>query len=45
VNGSLRNTDPEKPVRIGIRKVSTVASDNERYFKEKYTPKRPKNLQ
>jgi hypothetical protein len=40
----LRNTAPEKPVRIGVRNVNTVASDNDKYCKEKYTPETPKNL-
>ena len=40
----MRNTAPEKPVRIGTRNVNTVASDNDKYCKEKYTPQRPKNL-
>jgi hypothetical protein len=42
--GSLRNIAPEKPVRTGVRNVNTIASDNDRYRREKYNPKRPKNL-
>ena len=42
--GSLRNKAPEKPVKVGVRNVNTVASDNDRYFKEKYMPQRPVNL-
>ena len=41
---SFRNTAPEKPVRIGAMKVNTVASDNDKYCKEKYIPERVKNL-
>ena len=40
----MRNTAPEKPVKIGTRNVKTVASDNDKYCKEKYTPQRPVNL-
>lgn len=42
--GSLRNMAPEKPVRIGIMNVSTVASDNDKYCKEIYIVVMPKNL-
>jgi hypothetical protein len=42
--GSLRNIAPENPVRIGVRKVNTVASDNDRYCREKYIPERPTKL-
>ena len=41
---SFRNTAPEKPVRIGAMKVNTVASDNDKYCKEKYIPETIKNL-
>ena len=41
---SLRITAPEKPVRIGAMKVNTVASDKDKYCKEKYIPERVKNL-
>jgi hypothetical protein len=40
----LRNIAPENPVRIGARKVNTVASDNDRYCREKYIPERPTKL-
>ena len=42
--GSFKNTDPAIPVKSGARKVKTVASDSDRYCREKYMPKRPKNL-
>ena len=32
--GSLRKIAPENPVRIGARNVKTVASDNDKYFRE-----------
>jgi len=35
---------PVKPVRIGDRNDSTIASDNDKYCKEKYIPDRPKKL-
>jgi hypothetical protein len=35
---------PEKAVKIGARKVNTVASDNDKYCREKYPPERPMNL-
>jgi hypothetical protein len=41
---SLRNIAPEKPVRIGIRNVNMVASDNDRRPREKYIPARPMKL-
>jgi len=37
---SLRNIAPEKPVRIGVRNVNMVASDNDRRLREKYIPAR-----
>ena len=40
----MRNTAPEKPVRIGTRNVNAVASDNDKYCREKYSPDIPKNL-
>ena len=41
---SPRNIAPEAAVHRGERKVSTVASESERYCSEKYTPISPKNL-
>jgi len=41
---SLRNIAPEKPVRIGVRNVNMVASDNDRRPREKYIPARPTKL-
>jgi hypothetical protein len=41
---SLRNIAPEKPVRIGVRNVNMVASDNDRRPREKYIPARPMKL-
>lgn len=41
---SFRNIAPEKPVRIGVRNVNMVASDNDRRPREKYIPARPMKL-
>lgn len=41
---SFRNIAPEKPVRIGAINFSTAASENDRYFREKYIPERAVNL-
>jgi len=35
---------PEKPVRIGAMNFNTTASENDRYFREKYIPERAANL-
>lgn len=43
-NGSFRKIALAMPVKMGARKVRTVASDRERYLREKYTPNRPKKL-
>lgn len=40
----MRNIAPEKPVRIGVRNVNMVASDNDRRPREKYIPVRPMKL-
>ena len=40
----MRNIAPEKPVRIGVRNVNMVASDNDRRSREKYIPARPMKL-
>jgi hypothetical protein len=42
--GSFRNIAAEKPVRIGAMNFNTIASENERYCKEKYVPEIPRNL-
>jgi len=42
--GSLRKIAPENPVRIGVMNVNTVASDKDRYWREKYSPERPTKL-
>lgn len=41
---SLRKITPEKPVRIGARNFNTIASDKDRYSREKYIPERAVNL-
>jgi len=41
---SFRNIAPEKPVRIGAMNFNTTASENDRYFREKYIPERAANL-
>jgi hypothetical protein len=41
---SLRNIAPAKAVKIGVMKVSTVTSDNDKYSREKYNPEIEKNL-
>lgn len=41
---SLRNIAPEKQVMIGARNVNAVASDNDKYFRERYTPASVKKL-
>ena len=41
---SFRNIAPENPVRIGARNFSTMASDRDRYVREKYKPESPANL-
>ena len=40
----MRNTAPEKPVRIGEMNVKAVALDNDKYCREKYIPERVKKL-
>jgi hypothetical protein len=40
----LRNIAPENPVRIGAMNVNTVASDNDRCWREKYIPARATKL-
>jgi len=42
--GSFRNIAAEKPVRIGAMNFNTIASENERYCREKYVPEIPRNL-
>jgi hypothetical protein len=44
VKGSLRNIAPEIPVRKGTKNFNTIASDNDKYCKEKYVPERAVNL-
>jgi hypothetical protein len=41
---SFRNIAPEKAVRIGAMNLNTTASENDRYFREKYIPERAPNL-
>ena len=41
---SFRNIAPEKPVRIGVMNFITTASENDRYFREKYIPESAVNL-
>jgi len=41
---SFRNIAPENPVRIGAMNFNTTASENDRYFREKYIPERAVNL-
>jgi len=43
--GSLRKIAPENPVRVGAMNCNTVASDNDRYCREKYNPERPMKLE
>lgn len=40
----MRKIAPVKPVKIGTMNVNTVASDSDKYCKEKYIPEIPKNL-
>ena len=42
---SLRNTTPEKPVRIGKMNANAVASDTDKCCREKYVPQTVKKLQ
>jgi hypothetical protein len=41
---SLRNIAPEKPVRIGVRNVNIIESDNDRCSREIYSPAIPTKL-
>ena len=41
---SLKNMYPASAVVIGDKNVNTVASESDKYCKEKYTPNNPKNL-
>lgn len=45
VNFSFSKSEPAMPVHSGARNVRTVASDSDRYWREKYTPNKPKNLE
>jgi hypothetical protein len=40
----LRNIAPEKTRRIGVMNVNMVASDTDRYFRDRYNPVRPMKL-
>jgi hypothetical protein len=40
----LRNIAPEKPRRIRVMNVNMVASDTDRFSRERYIPERPMKL-